>query len=226
MSKILIKNKEIVVPGEIVAEGMDYLPTKGIIREDEKLIATQIGLISIEGRLIKLIQLVGPYQPKKNDLVIGKVENITMSGWMIDINYNNLSMLPLRDASSDYIERNADLTQYFNYGDILIAKISNISSAGIDLTMKGPGLTKLQEGIIIDITPSKIPRVIGKQGSMINLIKDKTNCKILAAQNGKVWVKGLTLASERKAISSIRLVEKESHTEGLTQRIEKFLGVK
>lgn len=226
MGKLLVKNKEIVIPGEIVAEGMDFLPTQGIFRENEKLIASQIGVIHIEGRLIKLIALTGPYKPKKGDLVIGKVVNITLNGWVVDIAHNNLGMLLLKDATSEFIERNSDLTQYYNYGDIIIAKISNLTSNSIDLSMKGHGLMKLQEGIIIDVTPSKIPRVIGKQGSMINLIKEKTQCKILAAQNGKTWIKGLTPLLEKKAIEAIELIEKESHIEGLTQKIEKFLGVK
>ena len=49
---------------------------------------------------------------------------------------------------------------------------------------------KFRGGIIVDITPTKVPRLIGKKGSMINMIKDKTNCKIIVGQNGLVWVKG------------------------------------
>ena len=47
MSKLLVKDKDMVMPGDIVAEGMDYLPTQGILREQEKLIASQIGTIHI-----------------------------------------------------------------------------------------------------------------------------------------------------------------------------------
>jgi len=224
MSKILVKEREIVVPGEIVAEGMDYLPAKGILREGERLIASQIGMINVEGRLVKLIPLTGSYSPKKNDLVIGKVVNITFSGWIIDIGHSNLSMLSLKDGSNDYIEKTADLTQYYDFNDVIIAMITNVTkSNAIDLSMKGPGLMKLIGGIIIDIDPTKIPRVIGKQGSMISLIKTKTNCKIMTGQNGKIWIKGEDPKMELKAIEAIKLVERESHIEGLTQIVEKFL---
>ena len=54
---LLIQDKAIVVPGEELAEGMDYLPGTDVLREGEKLIATKVGLVSISGRLIKLIPL-------------------------------------------------------------------------------------------------------------------------------------------------------------------------
>ena len=92
--------------------------------------------------------------------------------------------------------------------------------------MKGPGLMKLIGGIIIDIDSTKVPRVIGKQGSMITLIKTKTNCKIMVGQNGKIWIKGDEPKMELKAIEAIKLVERESHVEGLTMIVEKFLESK
>ena len=227
MSKILVKEREIVVPGEIVAEGMDYLPAKGILREGERLIASQIGMINVEGRLVKLIPLTGSYSPKRDDLVIGNVVNITFSGWIVDIGHSNLSMLSLKDGSNDFIEKTADLTQYYDFNDVIIAKITNVTkSNAIDLSMKGPGLMKLIGGIIIDIDSTKVPRVIGKQGSMITLIKTKTNCKIMVGQNGKIWIKGEDPKMELKAIEAIELVERESHIEGLTQIVEKFLESK
>ncbi len=39
MGKLLVKEKEIVVPGETLAEGMDYLPGSGTYREGEKILA-------------------------------------------------------------------------------------------------------------------------------------------------------------------------------------------
>lgn len=224
MSKILVKDREIVVPGEVVAEGMDYLPAKGIFREGENLIASQIGMVNVDGRLVKLIPLTGSYSPKRNDLVIGKIVNITFNGWIIDIGHSNLAMLSLKDGSNDFIERTADLTQYYDYGDIVVAKISNVTkSNAIDLSMKGPELMKLTGGIIIDVDPTKIPRIIGKQGSMISLIKTKTNCKIVAGQNGKICIKGEDPKMELKVIAAIKLIERDSHIEGLTQKIENFL---
>ena len=74
----------------------------------------------------------------------------------------------------------------------------------------------------MEINSQKVPRVIGKQGSMISLIKTKTGCEVTVGQNGLVWVKG-TPEGELKAEQAIKLVEEKSHLEGLTDRVGKFL---
>jgi exosome complex component RRP4 len=224
MGKILIKNKELVVPGEAIVEGMDYLPAGHVFREKDKIIANTIGLVSVDNRLVKLIPLTGVYVPKRDDTVIGQVKNITFGGWHIDIGTSNLASLNLRDASSDFIDKKADLTQIYNFRDIVVAKISNVTKTGyIDLTMKGPGLNKLKNGMVIDVVSSKIPRIIGKQGSMINLIKDKTGCRVTVGQNGKIWVQNEDALKMKKAIDAIHLVEKDAASEGLTEKVERFL---
>jgi len=92
-----------------------------------------------------------------------------------------------------------------------------------DLSMKGPGLRKLGKGRIIEIGSTKVPRVIGKKGSMISLIKEYTGVRISVGQNGKVWLSADDPVKELKAIEAIRLIEKESHTSGLTDRVKEFL---
>ena len=227
MSKLLVKDKDLVMPGDIVAEGMDYLPTQGILREQERLIASQIGTVHIDNRLIKLIPLAGPYMPKVEDTVIGQVKNITMNGWLVDIGQSNLAMLSLRDGSNEFIQKGSDLSQYHKIGDKLVAKITQVTKQGmLDLTTKMPGIVKLHSGRLIDVTSSKIPRIIGKQGSMITMIKDNTTCKIIVGQNGKIWIKGESLEGENKAVQAINMIETETQSEGLTDKVEKFLGGK
>ncbi|MAG45507.1 MAG: RNA-binding protein [Nanoarchaeota archaeon] len=226
MGNILIENKKLVVPGEVIAEGMDFLPAVGVMRDGDKLVANKIGLVNIDNRLVKLIPLSGAYNPKVGDNVIGQVVNIGFNGWAIDFGFSNNAQLPLRDASRDFIDRNADLSQYYDFGDYMIAKISSVSKSNlVDLTMKGPGLMKLNKanGKIVDIASSKVPRVIGKQGSMISLLKRLTDCKIFVGQNGKVWIEGENV---NKAIEAIKLIERKSHLSGLTEEIEKLLGGK
>lgn len=226
MSKLLIEDKQLVVPGEVIAEGMDFLPAGGVYRDGEQLIAQKIGLVSVENRLVKLIPLSGTYTPKIGDVVIGQVVNITFNGWVVDIGFSNMAQLSIRDATSEFVDRKMDLSQYYNFGDYISAKVLNLSKGNlIDLTMKGPGLMKLdkEKGRLVDITPSKVPRVIGKQGSMINLLKQGTNCKVVVGQNGKVWIEG---DKEDKVIEAIELIERESHLSGLTEKMEGFLGGK
>jgi len=75
----------------------------------------------------------------------------------------------------------------------------------------------------IKVNPFKVPRIIGKQGSMVTIIKQATNCQVVVGQNGLIWLEG-TPQDEVKAVSAIKKIEKESHMPGLTERIKKFLG--
>ena len=221
---LLTEEKNVVIPGQLLAEGMDYLPAQGTYREGENIYASQLGITNLSGRLIKIIPLTGRYIPKAGDFVIGKVNNINFSSWSVDIDYAYEAQLSLKEATSEFIERGEDLSQYFNFGDIIMAKIINVTpSKAIDLSMKGPGLRKLTQGRIIRIASPKVPRVIGKQGSMISLIKELTCCRISVGQNGLIWLAGNDLASEALAISAIDLIDKEAHTEGLTERVKEFL---
>ncbi len=219
---LIIKEKEFVIPGDVIAEGIDYLPAGGVFREKDKIIAEQIGIVSVDNRLIKLIPLTGIYKPRVGDIVIGQVVNIGFNGWSVDIGFSNLALLNVRDATSEFIERKSDLSRYFDFDDYIVAKISNVGKGNlIDLTMKGHGLVKLHNGMLIDVSPSKVPRIIGKQGSMINTLKGLSDCMINVGQNGKVWINGDNC---EKLIEAIRLIERESHVPGLTEKIEKMLG--
>ena len=224
MSELLVKAKDIVIPGQLLATGMDYLPASGTFRDADKIVSNLIGIASINGRLIKIIPLTGPYVPRRDDVVIGKVVDIGFSGWRIDIGWAYEANLSVKDAVQEFVERGSDLTQFYNYGDYVMSRITNVAGSKIiDLGMRGPGLRKLTDGRIIKIIPAKVPRLIGKQGSMITMIKENTNSKILVGQNGLVWLSGVTPEDELKAIEAIKIIDEQSQSDGLTEKIEKFL---
>lgn len=223
MSEIIIKDKEISVPGETLALGMDVLPGHGTYRDGEKIIANRLGLASIDGRTIRLIPLSGRYIPKTDDTIICKVIDVGFSGWRLDTNSAYSAMLSMKDATSDFIQRGSNLTQYYDLGDYIVCKIVNVTSQKlVDVTMKGPGLRKLKGGRIIEVDSHKVPRIIGKQGSMVMMIKDAAKCNISVGQNGLIWIDGEPM-NELLAIQAIRKIEKESHLSGLTEKIKEFL---
>jgi exosome complex component RRP4 len=84
-------------------------------------------------------------------------------------------------------------------------------------------LGKITRGQIIKVTPSKIPRVIGRKGSMISMIKQETGCQIILGLNGVILVTGKNPEDEDIAMAAIQKIEAESHTSGLTDRITQFL---
>jgi len=221
--QLLIQPKEIVVPGQELAQGMGFLPSKGTYRDGDSIRASRLGLAEIDGKVIKLVPLSGCYLPKSGDVVITQVFDITFSGWRLDTSTAYPAMLGMKDATSDYISRGADLTSYFKLGDYLVVKIINVTSQNlIDVTLKGPGLRKLQGGRVFKVNPNKVPRIIGKQGSMVSMIKQATNCRIVVGQNGLIWVDG-TPQEEKMAVDTVHMIEAQAHTSGLTDRIKAHL---
>ncbi|HLC88610.1 MAG TPA: exosome complex RNA-binding protein Rrp4 [Candidatus Nanoarchaeia archaeon] len=223
MSGLLTEERSIVIPGEALAEGMDYLPGENTYRQLDKIYAKVLGLVSLAGRVVKLTPLSGPYLPKVGDKIIGKVIDITMTSWRVDTGTAYSALLNMKDASMRFIRNNEDLSKILAIGDYAVVIITKVTSQMlIDLTMKEPGLHKVEGGRIIAINPQKVPRVIGKQGSMITLIKEKTGCTVTVGQNGLVWIRG-EAEKELLAERAIKLIEKRSHEEGLTEKIQQFL---
>lgn len=227
MSELKTKDKTIAVPGEILATGMDYLPSFGTYREGDNIRAGKLGIVQVEGKVIKLTPVSGRYMPKRGDTIIGKIIDVSMNGWRIEINSPYSAMLMLRDASNEFIEKGANLTRIYNFDDYVVCGITSVSSQKlVDLTMKAPGLRKLRGGRIIEVNTHKVPRIIGKSGSMVSMIKQATGCNIIVGQNGLVWLNAEDAAMEVLAVDTIRKIEAEAHTSGLTDRIKEFLEKK
>jgi len=217
------KERKLVVPGEIIVSGDEYLPGDFTRKEGKDIIANRYGLADYSGRVVRIIPVSGVFEPRRGNTVIGRVDDINFSGWNIDIGGPYSAFLPLSECPR-FIDRN-NIAEFADIGDVLNLKIWSIKKGGIDLSLKSRGLGKLNGGRVIMINPHKVPRVIGKEGSMINLIKTSTETDITVGQNGYIWIKG-SIDGEDKAEKAIRLVVEEATSGGLTDKIEKFLGVK
>ncbi|MBU5557978.1 MAG: exosome complex RNA-binding protein Rrp4 [Candidatus Aenigmatarchaeota archaeon] len=219
---LLAKERQLVVPGEVLAKGFEWLPSAGCYRANNEIRAKQLGLVRIKERFIGVIPLAGVYVPRPGDGVIGVVNDIQPTFWIVDINSPYDSILQLGEAVGEYVDTTkTDISVYYDIGDVIYAKVMAVSrSKSVQLTMNDYRAKKLIGGRLMHITPSKVPRLIGREGSMIELIKNKTGCQIIVGQNGVVWLKGEKEALAAKAVLTI---EAEAHTEGLTDRITKLL---
>lgn len=215
--------RDIVLPGELLEERKGRKLGRGVYEEDEKVFAKVLGVPRISENEIMIIPLFGIYLPSVDDRIIGIISQVEISGWFVDINSPYGAFLPLADAVEEYVDTNrTDISRYFDIGDIIFCRISKVTkNKTTRASMRDMYAKKLFGGIIVKVTPTKIPRIIGKAGSMIKLIKEKTNCEIYAGQNGLVWIRG---TDKSKAIQALKMIEKESHTVGLTAKIEKMLS--
>ncbi len=212
--------RKIVVPGEVIFSGEDYLPGEGTLREDNNIIAEKYGLAEKVGRVVKIIPLSGSFIPRRNNVVLGRVVDIIHSGWLVDIDSAGTSFLPL--AETPRFINKSEMDQFLNIGDMISAKIWSVNGKSIDLAMKGKGLGKLEGGFTFRINPSRVPRVIGKEGSMINIIKENTGCNITIGQNGWIWVRGQNIDSEIKARKAIEFIAEKVYIHGLTEKMEEW----
>ncbi|MGV8142839.1 MAG: exosome complex RNA-binding protein Rrp4 [Candidatus Pacearchaeota archaeon] len=215
-------SRTVVVPGEIIASGEDLLPGEGTRREGNDVVASRFGLSEKVGRVVKIISISGAFVPRRNNVVIGRVADIVHSGWIIDIDYAQNGFLPLME-SPRFVNKH-EMDQFLAIGDMVSAKVWSVSPKSIDLAMKGKGLGKLEGGFVFRINPSSVPRVIGREGSMINLIKENTDCNITIGQNGWIWVKGQELDNEVKARKAIEFIAEKVHVSGLTEKMEEWFA--
>ena len=180
----------------------------------------KLGRVSLRNKKIRVIPLKSKYVPKKGDVVIGKIKDVRFSMWDLDINSPYSGILP---AFEVFGREKKELNKVYDVGDVLFLRVVDVDEIKkAKLGLKGRGMGKFKGGIIVDIAPTKVPRLIGKKGSMINMIKDKTNCKIVVGQNGLVWVKG-NEDMEQLTREIIHLIEAEAHTSGLTNKIKNKL---
>jgi exosome complex component RRP4 len=214
--------RKIVVPGEIIVSGEDFLPGEGVRREGENVLASRFGLAEQIGRVVKVLPVSGAFIPRRNNVVLGRVTDITFNGWLLDIDYAGNSFLPI--AESPRFINQHEMDQFLAIGDVIAAKIWGIKGKGIDLTIKGKGLGKLEGGFIFRVNPTRVPRVIGREGSMITMIKEETGCSVTVGQNGWVWVNGPSTEAVLRARKAVEYVAENVHIGGLTDHMQKWFS--
>jgi exosome complex component RRP4 len=218
------EKKQLVTPGELLAEG-DYVAGDNTYAEGNKIYASRIGLVDSDNKKVDVVALRAFYVPKVGDIVIGAVIEVGFNGWTIDIKSPFTALLRASDVlSRPFKPQNDELSQVLNAGDLIVAKIASYDRAhDPQLTVGEPGLGKITRGQILRVTPTKIPRVIGRKGSMISMIKQETGCQIILGVNGVILVTGKNPEDEELAMMAIRKIDEESHTSGLTDRITQLL---
>ncbi len=216
-------DRKVVVPGEVIAKG-DYLPGEWTEKRGDEIVSIRYGLAEESDRLVKVIPLSGVYIPRRGNVVIGKVENITFNGWILDIGTAETAFLSLMEVPR-YVNKDA-LDEVMEIGDVAVVKVVGVNKRGVDLSIKLRGLGKIDEGMLIKVNPNKVPRIIGKEGSMIKIIKDETGCNITVGQNGYIWIKGDSVEKELFAKEAILFVSEKSFITGLTDELKKWFEEK
>jgi exosome complex component RRP4 len=219
----MVERKQ-VIPGDVIARG-NYRYGSYIEKRGDEYVALRVGLAEVSPEGIKLNPLTGPYLPRPEDQVIGKVVDINGFGWVVDINSCFEGFLPASFVfGRDFSPATHDLSSKFKIGDVIGARIESFDrSRDPQLSIRGEGYGKIPRGEIAKISPTKVPRLIGRRGSMINLISERTGCDVQVGQNGVIVVVGPPEGIVKTA-NVIKMIEQEAHAANLMSKVEEYLG--
>ncbi len=216
--------RKYVIPGDVITTA-PLRPEQNVILDGKKIIATVVGTSEIYDDSVRVIPLAGKYSPKINDLVIGKVVSHSSLSWELDINSCYVGFLPAQDVFGRDFSAHADeLTSKLKKGDLVVARIAN-SDRSRDplLTVSDRELGKIESGELVKISPSKVPRLIGKRGTMIQIIETATGAIITIGQNGWIVVSCENRNGLLKAIKAIQMIDEQAHIANLTDRVKLML---
>jgi exosome complex component RRP4 len=215
--------REVVVPGDLLDDG-GLKAGNGTYVSDGKVYASKLGVKNVFSGTVSIIPLRGRYIPAPGDMVLGMIVDIGSSNWLVDI--NSPYPAPLHVNEVPWKVEFGDTSRFLKTGDMVMVKILMVDeSMKVQVTMNDSGLRKLEGGQVVEITHSKVSRIIGKSGSMIQMIKNMTDCRIFVGQNGRIWVDG-DVENATVAADAIKKIEREAQTNNLTERVREFIESK
>lgn len=219
----LFENRALVVPGDVLYEGQ-IKTGDNTYRIQGKVSATRVGLVDYGKGMVSVIALEAGFNPLVGDLVVGEVVDIELGQWLVDIDAPSDAILNVPDAIDAPFRTDIVMPEILDVGDTITAKIVDMDRSRTPiLSILGRGLGKVEEGFTIRLTPSKIPRLIGKKGSMVNMILKETGCNVVIGQNGRILIQGKTREQEMNVVKVIEKIEREAHISGLTNRVQEYL---
>ena len=216
--------KRHVLPGDFITTAPLRLQNN-VVLEGKRIISTTIGLSDVSDDSVRVISLTGVYLPKIDDLVIGIIQYIFGNSWFADINSCYQGMLLGQDVfGRGSYPTTSEMKERLDNGDIIYAKIANSDRQREPLiSIADQSLGKIDSGELVKISPTKIPRLIGKHGSMIQTIEASTNATITVGQNGLIVVSCDETNGLLKALAAIRMVDEQAHLVNLTDKVKKML---
>ena len=212
-------SRSLVLPGDILETKSK--PGWGIFRSEGIVHSSVLGYSSDRSGYVNVNPITGRYNPKVGDKIVAICVETGPSVWRMDIGSSFNSTL--HHSESGWKVPFGDTARFLSIGDAIWAEVFMVDAAGShQISLKKDDCRKLYSGTVVKLDPTNVPRVIGKQGSMITTIREKTQTRIQIGQNGYVWIdgKGEDIALAQKAIETIN---RESTSKGLTKKIEKLL---
>ncbi len=184
-----IRGQTLVVPGEDLGDSGDFEAGHGVMAISGRLKAVKQGRLREKGGSISVDPTHTRYIPRPGDLVIGYIEGCTNNLWFIELGapFNAILPMSLGPGKVDF----GGTRSVMDIGDAVLCRIQEVEETHSSVvTMKGMGLRKIRSGVIEEIDPHLLGRLIGKGGESLRRLKAETECRIVVADNGRMWIDG------------------------------------
>ena len=184
-----VRGQTLVVPGEDLGESEGQEAGHGVLSISGRLKAIKQGIIRKKGDLVSVEPKHTRYMPRPGDLVIGFIEGCTNNIWFIELGapFNAILPMSLGPGKVDF----GGTRSVMDVGDAVLCRIQEVEETHSSVvSMKGMGLRKIRSGTIEEIDPHLLGRLIGKGGESLRRLKEDTECRIVVADNGRMWIDG------------------------------------
>lgn len=212
----------LVTPGEAIGASSGARAGTGTLIMGDNIIATKVGWVKENNGVTSVDPIHSSYMPRSGDLVIGVIESVRNNLWFAEVNGPFNGLLPMSLAPWKVEFGAARL--HMDIGDIMLARVQEVDEAhNIVLTMKGVGLRRLKEGIMSEISMNHISRLRGENDSRLRELKEVSDCRIIVAENGRIWIDG-----DSEGISFMRnvidLVRNDGHKSTFNDSINELIN--
>jgi exosome complex component RRP4 len=196
--------KKLVIPGELISQERKRLGNNVFVSSG-KIYSKVLGITELDDEKASVVPLEGKYVPQQDDVIIGVVNRVVFAGYGVNINSFTESFIPKSAVRED-----------LKVGDLVSAKITRVNELR-EADLEFP--RRMYGGDVIEVIPVRTPRLIGKNGSMLELLKQGTGCDIVIGKNGRVWARNGNIDLLRKVVT---FINDNSYKSNLTSSVEAF----
>jgi exosome complex component RRP4 len=210
----------LVIPGEVIAEGDDFLRGHGTyvekLNDKERLVASVCGHVERVNKLVSVIPMASNlYQGQVGDLIVGRIVSIQAARWKVEIgDACKTAILPLSGVHLPggvqrvrTQEDSREMRLLYQEGDLVTAEIHNVHHDGtLMLHTRSLKYGKLENGCLVVIPPSLIAR-------RKNHFCDIDGITLLLGMNGYIWIQREFPKSEDAQLAEHQEKMKRQHAQ-------------
>ena len=158
-----------VTPGEVVDVNGDI--GQHLATTKNGPVATVFGRVVTRNTTTSVAPYRQPYFPATGDLVVGLVASVRNNMWIVDVGGPFEAIIPQSHVPwrSGYGQTRAQMPT----GSVLLGRVLDVDETmRCVVTMKGVGMRRLSQGLVVEVPVASLGQIIGSSGSTIKRLKE------------------------------------------------------